>query len=193
MTPTVLSTKLVIARWKNLDYLSGLVITTHMHDNFECPSPRDYIDTKSWLAYEQNTYSTHWVWSSVGWTKTLYDLWVRCTQPTTLSTESGANQSENLNCLEWLGISYHRSTIDPVSDQAYAVHESFRPWCYELSHYSGQYLTCMVTSLMDGQELEHSSIYSIDGPGTRTTTYLAPSGAQRVRCTMPFIWKLNPC
>jgi hypothetical protein len=32
-----------------------------MHDDFECPSPRDYVDTKSWLAYEQNPYSTHWV------------------------------------------------------------------------------------------------------------------------------------
>jgi hypothetical protein len=24
-------------------------------------NPRDYADTKSWLAYEQNPYSTHWV------------------------------------------------------------------------------------------------------------------------------------
>jgi hypothetical protein len=32
-----------------------------MHDDFECPSPRDYVDTKSCLAYEQNPYSTHWV------------------------------------------------------------------------------------------------------------------------------------
>jgi hypothetical protein len=29
-----------------------------MHDDFECPSPRDYVDIKSWLAYEQNPYST---------------------------------------------------------------------------------------------------------------------------------------
>jgi hypothetical protein len=34
---------------------------THTHDNFERLSPRDYVDTKSWLAYEQNPYSTHWV------------------------------------------------------------------------------------------------------------------------------------
>jgi hypothetical protein len=34
---------------------------THTHDDFECPSPRDYVDTKSWLAYEQNPCSTHWV------------------------------------------------------------------------------------------------------------------------------------
>jgi hypothetical protein len=38
---------------------SGLVFTIHMHDGFECMSPRDYIDTKSYLAYEQNPYSTH--------------------------------------------------------------------------------------------------------------------------------------
>jgi hypothetical protein len=36
---------------KNPDCPSGLVITTHTHDGFECPSPRDYVDTKSWLAY----------------------------------------------------------------------------------------------------------------------------------------------
>jgi hypothetical protein len=29
------------------DYLSGLVIMTHMHDGFECSSTRDYIYTKS--------------------------------------------------------------------------------------------------------------------------------------------------
>jgi hypothetical protein len=34
---------------------------TNTHDSFECLSPRDYIDTKSWLAYEQNPYSIHWV------------------------------------------------------------------------------------------------------------------------------------
>jgi hypothetical protein len=45
---------------KNPDHLSGLVITTHMHDDFKCLSPRDYIDTKSWLAYEKNPYSTSW-------------------------------------------------------------------------------------------------------------------------------------
>jgi hypothetical protein len=44
---------------KNLDCLSGLVITTHMHNGFECLSLRDYVDTKSWLAYEQNPYSTN--------------------------------------------------------------------------------------------------------------------------------------
>jgi hypothetical protein len=44
---------------KNPDCLSGLVITTHVHDGFECPGPGDFLDTKSWLAYEQNTYSTH--------------------------------------------------------------------------------------------------------------------------------------
>jgi hypothetical protein len=46
---------------KNPDFLSGLVIMTHRHTNFECLSPRDYVDTKSWLGYEQNPYSTHWV------------------------------------------------------------------------------------------------------------------------------------
>jgi hypothetical protein len=39
---------------KHLDCLSGLVFTTHMLDDFECLSARDYVDTKSWLAYEQN-------------------------------------------------------------------------------------------------------------------------------------------
>jgi hypothetical protein len=48
---------------KNPDYLSRLVIITHTQDDFECPSPRDYVDTKSCLAYEQNRYSTHWVMS----------------------------------------------------------------------------------------------------------------------------------
>jgi hypothetical protein len=77
-----------IAWWKNLAYP---VITTHTHDNFKCLSPWDYVDIKSWLSYEQNPYSTRWVRSSVGWTKTLHALWVRCTPPTTLSTVSGAN------------------------------------------------------------------------------------------------------
>jgi hypothetical protein len=44
---------------KNPDCPSRLVIMTHMHDGFECLSPRDYVDTKSWLAYEKNPYSTH--------------------------------------------------------------------------------------------------------------------------------------
>jgi hypothetical protein len=44
---------------KNPDYPSGLVIMTHMHDDFEYPSPREDVDTMSWLAYEQNPYSTH--------------------------------------------------------------------------------------------------------------------------------------
>jgi hypothetical protein len=39
---------------KNPDYPSGLVIMTHTHDDFECPSLRDYVDTKSRLAYEKN-------------------------------------------------------------------------------------------------------------------------------------------
>jgi hypothetical protein len=34
---------------------------THRHDDFECLSLRDYVDTKSSLPYEQNPYSTHWV------------------------------------------------------------------------------------------------------------------------------------
>jgi hypothetical protein len=33
--------------------VSGLVIATHIHDDFECLSTRDYADTKSWLAYKQ--------------------------------------------------------------------------------------------------------------------------------------------
>jgi hypothetical protein len=32
-----------------------------MHDDFKCLNPRDYLDTKSWLAFEQNPYLTHWV------------------------------------------------------------------------------------------------------------------------------------
>jgi hypothetical protein len=58
MMPTILSTKLGIARWKSPDYPSGLVITTHTHENFECLSPKDYVDTKSLLAYEQNPFDT---------------------------------------------------------------------------------------------------------------------------------------
>jgi hypothetical protein len=64
MTPIVLSTKLGIARWKNPDYSSGLVIMTHTHNDFKCLSPRDYVDTMFWLAYQQNPYSTHGVRSS---------------------------------------------------------------------------------------------------------------------------------
>jgi hypothetical protein len=32
---------------KDPDCLSGLVIMTHMHDDFECLSLRDYVDTMS--------------------------------------------------------------------------------------------------------------------------------------------------
>jgi hypothetical protein len=46
---------------KNPDCLSRLVFMTHRHDCSKCSSPRDYVDTKSWLAYEQNPYSIHWV------------------------------------------------------------------------------------------------------------------------------------
>jgi hypothetical protein len=56
MTPIALSTKLGIIQWENPNYLSCLVLATHMHDGFECPSPRDYVETKSGLAYEQNPY-----------------------------------------------------------------------------------------------------------------------------------------
>jgi hypothetical protein len=168
LTPTVLSIKFGITQWKSPDYQSGLVITTHAYNIFECASPRDYVDTKSWLAYEQNPYLTCWVRSSVGWTKTMHALWVRCTPHKPLSTKSGANQSKNPNCPEWLGISYLGSMMDLVSDQAYALgHESFGPWCYELSHYSDQFHICMVTSLTDGQGLRHSSIYLVDGPRTQ--------------------------
>jgi hypothetical protein len=38
-----------------------LVLMTHRHDDFEWLSPRDYVDTKSWLAYEQNPYLKNWV------------------------------------------------------------------------------------------------------------------------------------
>jgi hypothetical protein len=41
---------------KNPDCPSGLVFMIHRHDDIECPSPRDYIDTKSRLTYEQNPY-----------------------------------------------------------------------------------------------------------------------------------------
>jgi hypothetical protein len=37
---------------KNSDCSSGLVFMTHRHDDFEYLSPRDFVDTKSWLAYE---------------------------------------------------------------------------------------------------------------------------------------------
>jgi hypothetical protein len=58
MMPTALSTKLKLLG-ENSDCQSGLVFMTHTHDSFERPSPRDYVDTKSWLAYEQNPYSTN--------------------------------------------------------------------------------------------------------------------------------------
>jgi hypothetical protein len=76
MTPIVLSIKIGIARWKNPDYPSGLVIMTHTHDDFECLSLRDYADTKSYLAYEQTPYLTHWVRSSFYHRKTSlgYDI-----------------------------------------------------------------------------------------------------------------------
>jgi hypothetical protein len=32
---------------KNQDDPSGLVFMTHRHDDFECSSPRDYVDTMS--------------------------------------------------------------------------------------------------------------------------------------------------
>jgi hypothetical protein len=35
------------------------VITTHTHDDFECLSSRDYVDTMSLVAYEKNSYLTH--------------------------------------------------------------------------------------------------------------------------------------
>jgi hypothetical protein len=56
----VINTKLELFV-ENPDCSSGLVITTHMHDGFECSTPRDYVDTKSWLTYVQNPYSTHLV------------------------------------------------------------------------------------------------------------------------------------
>jgi hypothetical protein len=46
---------------ENPDRLIKLVFMTHTHDDFECPSLRDYVASKSRLAYEQNSYSTHWV------------------------------------------------------------------------------------------------------------------------------------
>jgi hypothetical protein len=46
MMPTIMSTKLGIDRSENPYYPSGLVLTTRMHDDFECPSPRDYVDIK---------------------------------------------------------------------------------------------------------------------------------------------------
>jgi hypothetical protein len=44
---------------KNAECLSGLVFITHRHDGFKCPSPRDYVNIKSGLAYEENPYLTH--------------------------------------------------------------------------------------------------------------------------------------
>jgi hypothetical protein len=45
---------------------------THRHDGFECPSTIDYVDTKSCLAYGQNSYSTHWIRScSYNWETSL--------------------------------------------------------------------------------------------------------------------------
>jgi hypothetical protein len=35
------------------------VLMTHIDNGFDRPSPRDYVGTKSGLAYEQNPYSTH--------------------------------------------------------------------------------------------------------------------------------------
>jgi hypothetical protein len=59
MTTTVLSTRLGTTRWKiqtsRADQCLWLI------GSFECLSPRDYVDTKFRLAYEQNHYSTHWV------------------------------------------------------------------------------------------------------------------------------------
>jgi hypothetical protein len=46
---------------KNPDCLSRLLLSTHRHNSLKCQSPRDYVDTKSCLAYEQNPYLTHWV------------------------------------------------------------------------------------------------------------------------------------
>jgi hypothetical protein len=205
--PTVMSTKLGITQWKNLDYLSGLVITTHTHNNFECPSPRNYVDTKSRLAYELNPYSTCWIRSSAGWTKTWHALWARCTPPRTLSTKLGSNQLENPNCLEWLGISYLGSTTDLVLDHTYALgHKLFGPWCYELSHYSGQFPICTVTFLADGQGLGHSSIYPINGRGTWALGILLGSIESSMTLKhntlhwntwcmygKPFAWHLSEC
>jgi hypothetical protein len=44
---------------KNPNCPSGLVFMTHRHDDFVSLSPKDFVDTKSWLAYEQNPYLTH--------------------------------------------------------------------------------------------------------------------------------------
>jgi hypothetical protein len=67
---------------KNSDYLSRLVITTHTQDDFEFLSPRDYVDTKSCLAYEQNHYSTYWVRSCSCHRETLlgYNILLAITQ-----------------------------------------------------------------------------------------------------------------
>jgi hypothetical protein len=65
ITPTVLSTKLGIGRLKIQTTWVVWWLRLIRHDYFECPSLRDYLDTKSWQAYEQNPYSTHWVrWGS---------------------------------------------------------------------------------------------------------------------------------
>jgi hypothetical protein len=53
-----------LGAWHPPWWALSLVITTHTHDDFGCLSPRDYVDTKSWLTYEQNPYLTHWVRSS---------------------------------------------------------------------------------------------------------------------------------
>jgi hypothetical protein len=58
MAPIILSTNMGIVQWNNPNKKSGLVIMTHMHDDFECSSARNYVDTKSLLAYEENHYST---------------------------------------------------------------------------------------------------------------------------------------
>jgi hypothetical protein len=72
-----------------------------------------------------------------------------------------------LGCLQGYPTRFTRPTTDPVSNQAYTSgHVSFRPWCYELSHNSGQFLICTVTSLTVGQGLRHSLTYLIDGLGT---------------------------
>jgi hypothetical protein len=41
------------------------VLTTRTNDDFEYLSSRDYVDTKSGLAYEQNPYLTHGVRSKM--------------------------------------------------------------------------------------------------------------------------------
>jgi hypothetical protein len=55
---------------------------THSHDDIEHPSPRDYVDTKSWLAYERNPYSTQWIRSSSCHREMSlgYDIWLAIPQ-----------------------------------------------------------------------------------------------------------------